>query len=185
VPDYDEIFSAACYDRQYLRDLISRSDPGARIDVPWIEYWGDLEHHRVDPMQPDVNFLQRAIPIIFVDYPDRVTYVPEKDIPLKIHYPRIPMTGGSIVPSPNRQCVIVEFRFVSLVNVYLKRIWYACFGALHGKTNMALGHMNQLLDETPVIVDAEPALAVARRPPALPRRSNALSCGARDKFASG
>jgi glycosyltransferase involved in cell wall biosynthesis len=156
VPDYDEIFSAACYDRLYLRDLISRADPGARIDVPWIEYWGDLEHHRVDPLQPDVNFLQRAIPIIFVDYPDRVTYVPEKDIPLKIHYPRIPMTGGSIVKSPSRQCVIVEFRFVSLVNVYLKRIWYACFGALHGKTNMALGHMNQLLDETPMIADASP-----------------------------
>jgi hypothetical protein len=163
VPDYDEIFSAAC-NRGLLRHLIAEAAPGTRVSLPWIEYWGSLDAHRVDPNMPDVNFLQRAIPIIFVDYPDQPTYVPEKDIALKIHYPRIPMTGGGIVDSPVRDCVILEFRFVSLINVYLKRIWYACFGALHGKLVMALGHMNGLLDEEPVVVDANPAwLAPAGR----------------------
>lgn len=156
VPDYDEIFSAACY-RGNLRQLIASSKPGTRVLLQWIEYWGSLEQHRVDPNQPTVNFLQRLIPIIFVDYPNRPTYVPEKDVSPKIHYPRIPMTGGSVVEATVRECVIVEFRFVSLINVYLKRIWYACFGALHGKTVMALGHMNALLDEPPLVVPADPA----------------------------
>jgi hypothetical protein len=60
----------------------------------------------------------------------RVLYVPEKDRALKIHYPRIPMTGGGcaslgcvvalmrcgrVVFVENRACVILEFRFVSVV----------------------------------------------------------------------
>lgn len=60
-------------------------------------------------------------------------------------------------------CVIVEFRFVSLINVYLKRIWYACFGALHGKTKLALGRMNALLDEEPVVARADPRWLVRDR----------------------
>ena len=44
----------------------------------------------------------------------------------------------------------------TVINVYLKRIWYACFGALHGKARQALGRMNRLLDEEPVLRDADP-----------------------------
>jgi hypothetical protein len=61
--------------------------------------------------------------------------VPEKDRALKIHYPRIPMTRGGVSFAENRDCVIVEFRFVSLVNVYLKRIWYACLGYVSSNNN--------------------------------------------------
>ena len=43
-----------------------------------------------------------------------------------------------------------------VVNVFLKRIWYACFGALHGKAKQALGKMNRLLDEAPLLRDADP-----------------------------
>ncbi len=163
VPDYDEIFSAAC-NRGLLRHLIAEAAPGTRVSLPWIEYWGSLDAHRVDPNMPGVNFLQRAIPIIFVDYPDQPTYVPEKDIALKIHYPRIPMTGGGIIDAPVRDCVILEFRFVSLINVYLKRIWYACFGALHGKLVMALGHMNGPRRRAGCR-RCESGVAVAGRPP--------------------
>ena len=82
--------------------------------------------------------------------------MPEKDKALKIHYPRIPMTYGGVTFADNRDCVIVEFRFVSLINVYIKRIWYAAFGALHGKARQALGRMNALLDAEPTLADADP-----------------------------
>lgn len=113
VPDYDETFSAACVERNYLRSVITTMPPGSRLGLHWKEYWGSLDKHRIDPMQPSQNFLNRMIPIIFIDFDDKVTYVPEKDKPLKIHYPRIPMTGGGVQFADDRRCVIVEFRFVS------------------------------------------------------------------------
>ena len=113
VPDYDETFSAACLEGDYLRRMISAMPPGSRLGLHWKEYWGGLTQHRIDPQQPSQNFLNRLIPIIFIDRLDSITYVPEKDKPLKIHYPRIPMTGGGVHFVENRDCVILEFRFVS------------------------------------------------------------------------
>lgn len=77
--------------KQYLRNEIATLTPGMRLVLHWKEYWNGLEvcgsvsvrlqarqtdarrrqYHRIDPEQPNQNFLNRLIPIIFADCDDR------------------------------------------------------------------------------------------------------------------
>ncbi len=117
VIDSDEIFTANCLDKNFLRNKILDLRPGERLKLNWIQLWRGIDKYRFDTSVWTWNYKD----FIFCD--DGVcSYNSEF-----IHTPRTPNNlKGKTHTLTGYQYGVMHFQFVNWRNLLIKQAWYRC-----------------------------------------------------------
>ena len=147
--DYDEVLAAPCWST--LRNELFGLPDGVALRIPWVLPWRGLSVHRVATPLSSGDFLSRKVVVAYSDaygtLPSPQWCILRGDQTLKapsLHCQRQPK-GMVQEPTKNKSCFAIEFRFINLLNVFVKSLWYKCLGAVSGAGNATQGKMFQKL----------------------------------------
>lgn len=117
VIDADEMFTANCLDKNFLRNAILALKPGEKMYMAWIQLWRSVNEYRFDDSVWTWNYKD----CIFCD-DGKGSY--SSDF---IHTARSPyMEKGAVVFMKGYDYGLLHFQFVNWRNLLIKQAWYRC-----------------------------------------------------------